>query len=78
MTINNIDNVQQLVDNTTTAGYVYVCSANPWTATSAPYWKIIKVDTLTWSTLFPKVSWVINTHYEHIADNRASLTYSYN
>ncbi len=75
---NNIDNLQTLVDTTTTAGYTYVCQSTPWVATSSPLWKIIKVNSTNWSTQFPKVSWVVNTNFEHIADNRASLTYSYN
>lgn len=73
-----MNEIQTLIDNTTTAWYTYVCSSEPWIATSAPLWKIIKVNNSNWSTQFPKVDWVVSDWYINIADNRASLTYSYN
>ncbi len=64
--------LSEINDSTTTAGQVYVCQAVPGAATSAAVWRIKRTTTAT-----GRVMWAGGTgDFSHIADNRASLSYS--
>jgi hypothetical protein len=71
-------NKQTLIDNTTTAWYTYICSADIWALNSVALWQVKRVDNATWSTMYAESGWTPTDEYKFIADNRASLTYSYN
>lgn len=62
----------EIIDQTTTAGYTYMCEALPGAATSAAAWRISRLATAT-----GVVQWADgNAAFDNIADNRASLSYS--
>lgn len=71
-------NYQTVIDSTTTAWITYICKAEIGRATSSPLWRIIAIDTV-WNVKYPDWENGLPTdNFEFIADNRASLTYSYN
>lgn len=62
----------KLIDDFTSADYLYVCLAPIGTATSASAWKISRMENST-----GLITWADgNNSFDNVADNRASLTYS--
>ena len=62
----------EIVDYTTTAGYVYICQAQPGSDTAQALWRIQRITLAT-----GRVLWASGLGtFTNIADNRASLTYS--
>ena len=61
-----------IVDSTTTAGYTYICEAQPGTPSNSPYWRISRLNQST-----GQMAWAGgNSLFVNIADSRASLSYS--
>ena len=65
--------MQLIIDKTTTAGVTYFCEAPVGIATSAAGWRIAKYTAADGTFKYADA----NTKYDNIADNRASLTYSF-
>lgn len=65
--------MQYLIDKTTTADVTYFCEAPVGIATSAAGWRIAEYHRVNGTFRYADG----NTNYDNIADNRASLTYSY-
>lgn len=62
-----------ILDDSTTANTVYICTALVGTLSSAAAWQVKKLDTSSGST----TTWADgNALFDNIADNRASLSYS--
>jgi hypothetical protein len=62
----------EIVDYTTTPGFVYICEAAPGSTAAAGVWRIQKIDLSTGS-----VTWAGGTgNFDKIANNRGSLSYS--
>lgn len=71
-------NYQTVVDNTTTPWITYYCIWEIWRATSQALWQIFIVD-VSWNIKYPEdTNWEPSDKFQFIADNRATLTYSYN
>ncbi len=64
-------NYSVIVDDTTTAGFTYVCKAVIGTASSAASWQIVKIPDGTTPSLWADS----NENFDNIADNRAALSY---
>lgn len=62
----------EIIDQTTTAGYTYMCEALPGTLTSAATWRISRLTMATGVVLWADG----NAAFDNIADNRAALSYS--
>lgn len=62
----------EIIDQTTTAGYTYMCEALPGTLTSASAWRISRLNMATGVVLWADG----NANFDNVADNRASLSYS--
>ena len=61
----------EIIDQTTSATYTYICEALPGTASSAAAWRISRLTTAT-----GVIQWADgNGKFDNVADNRASLTY---
>ena len=69
-------NYQSFVDETTTPWYTYICKAELWRATSSPYWQIKWIDS-NWKTEYPAKNNFPSDKFEFIADDRATLIYSF-
>lgn len=65
--------MQYIADSTTTTGVTYFCEAPVGIATSAAGWRCAKWDSTAGTFKYADA----NTKYDNIADNRASLTYSF-
>ena len=65
--------MNSIVDDQTTAGQVYFCEAPVGVLSSEAGWRISRLTTATGETKWADG----NTKYDNIADNRASLTYSF-
>lgn len=62
----------KLVDDYTSASYLYVCEAVSGSATSSAVWKIFRMTLAT-----GLIQWADgDNNFDNIADNRASLSYS--
>lgn len=60
-----------IVDSTTSAGYTYICKAEPGTPSAAAKWQISRIDSNG------SKQWAGGTaEFDKIANNRASYTYS--
>ena len=62
----------EIIDQTTTAGYTYMCEALPGTLSSANTWRISRLAMATGVVLWADG----NATFDNVADNRASLSYS--
>lgn len=60
-------------DTATSEDYSYSCEAPAGTATSAAGWRISRYEYATGKLMYPDG----NTNYDNVADDRASLTYSF-
>ncbi len=68
---------QTLVDDTTTPWTTYICKADLWRATTEAQWQIVAIDS-DWNKKYPSDSNDFpSDKFEFIADDRASLVYSY-
>jgi hypothetical protein len=61
-----------IVDSTTTAGFTYLCEAQPGTAAATAAWRISKITDATGVTVWADG----NGNFDNVAADRASLTYS--
>ena len=61
-----------IVDSTTTAGYTYICEAQPGQVATAATWRVSRLNQSTGQTQWAGGS----ASFTQIASNRASLTYS--
>ncbi len=60
-------------DTTSSASYSYSCEAPAGTATSAAGWRISRYEYATGKNMYADG----DTNYDNVADDRASLTYSF-
>lgn len=60
-----------IIDQTTSSTYTYICEAIPGTASFLPLWRISRLTVAT-----GVIQWASgNGNFDKIADNRALLTY---
>ena len=74
--INQIE-YQTVIDDYSTPGILYTCKADLWRWTDKPFWQIKAIDS-TGSKMRPiDNNWFPSSDFIFKADDRATLTYSY-